>query len=419
MKIAYLCSDIDVQLHGHEGCSVHIREFTNALVDRGHDVFIICAWAGGTNPVEARARVYNLEPDGLDAAVWKSLEQEPLIQNHHLERDLRSVLWNYWLLTQGASILEREQPDFLYERYALFGWGGTQLGRRYSVPLILELNAPLCDQQAGYEKFTLTRTAADLEKDILPEADAVIALTGWLRDWAVSRGADPRRIHILPDGVSGRLFAEKPAGDAIRARHGLDGKRVVGFVGSFHWWHDIPALLAAFDVLHGEDPELRLLLVGDGETRKKLAQQVRRRGLEDAVTFAGKVPHAEVPQHLAAMDVAVVPYVGLKDFFFSPMKLFESMAAGCPTIATALGQIQEVVEHGKTGWLYPAGDAEKLGEGIAALLGDRRLAERIAGAGRRLVLENYTWDLVAGKVVEIAERLLDRGSRPRGAWQHE
>jgi glycosyltransferase involved in cell wall biosynthesis len=408
MKIAYVCSDIDVQLYGHEGCSVHIREFTNALVDAGHDVFIICAWAGDA-PVKMRARVHHLEPEGMDAAVWGSLEQESVIQEHHLERDLRSILWNYWLLTRGAEIIEREQPDFLYERHALFGWGSTQLSRRYGMPIILELNAPLCDQQNGYEKFTLTRTAAELERSVLSQADAVIALTAWLKDWAVSRGTDAGRVHILPDGVSERLFAERPAGESVRMRHGLNGKRVVGFVGSFHWWHDVGALLAAFEVLHKADAELRLLLVGDGETRNKLTQQVRKRGLQDAVIFTGKIPHEEVPRHLAAMDVAVVPYVSIESFFFSPMKLFECLAAGRPTVATALGQIQEVIEHGKTGWLYPAGDTQKLCQGIETLLGDEGLAGRIAEAGRHLALENYTWKLVAERVVEIARQLL--GSR--------
>src|SRR5262249_41594521 len=146
-----------------------------------------------------------------------------------------------------------------------------------------------------------------LERRILSEADAIIALTAWLKDWATASGTDPERIHILPDAVAERLFAERPRGESIRRRHGLEGKPVVGFVGSFHWWHDVEALLAAFEALHGTDPELRLLLVGDGETRKKLTRQVRKRGLQDAVIFTGKVPHEEVPQHLAAMDVVVVP----------------------------------------------------------------------------------------------------------------
>ena len=413
MKIAYLCSDIDVQVFGHEGCSVHIREFTNALAEEGHEVFILCAWAGEAR-VPTRARVLEIGPEGGDAALWSLLEAEPIIQEHHLARDLRSILWSYWLERKGAAILEEEKPDFIYERYALFGRGGLELGRRLGLPVILELNAPLCDQQAGYEKFTLMRTAAELEKVILEGADAVIALSGWLEDWAVARGSDPARIHLVPDGVSERVFAEIQDGSSIQARHGLEGKRVVGFVGSFHWWHDVSTLLSAFAELHREDPDLRLLLVGDGETRKKVVKQARAAGIEGAVVFAGKVPHEEVPRHIAAMDVTVVPYVPLEDFFFSPMKLFECMAAGRPTIAASLGQIAEVIEHGRNGWLYPAGDAARLAEGLRILLADRELAARIADAGRRRVLEAYTWRIAARKVVEIASGILAtrRGMEP-------
>jgi glycosyltransferase involved in cell wall biosynthesis len=405
VKIGYLCSDGDVQLYGHEGCSVHIREFTNALIENGHDVFIVCAWAGKRSRVETRARVYELQPTGLDAAVWASLQVEPVVQNHHLERDLRSILWNYWLLTGGFEIFEQERPDFLYERYGLFGWAGRELSRRLDLPWIVELNAPLCQQQAGYEKFVLTLTAERLERDLLALADAVIALTGWLKEWAVARGAAVDRIHVVPDGASRRLFGPAVSGDAVRARLGLSGMQVVGFVGSFHWWHDVGGLLDAFGRLLPSHPDLRLLLVGDGAERAPLAAKVERLGLGAAVVFAGRIPHQEVPEHLAAMDVAVVPYRKTDDFFFSPMKLFESMASGRPTIATDLGQIREIVKHGSTGWLYPAGDAALLAESIQTLLADGALAQRMGDAARREVLDRYTWEAVTAQVVEIARGL--------------
>ena len=152
MKIAYLCSDVDIQVLGHHGCSVHIREFTNALVDAGHDVFIICNWLGEARDIQTKARVYDLQPVGYNKAVWDSLYDDSMILNHFLDRDLWSILWNSWLQADGAATLAKEQPDFIYERYALFGSGGLELARRFDIPLILELNAPLCDQQEGYQK---------------------------------------------------------------------------------------------------------------------------------------------------------------------------------------------------------------------------------------------------------------------------
>lgn len=407
MKIGYLCSDVDVQLLGYEGCSVHIREFTNALFDNGHDVFIICNWLGDPARIQTKARVYQLKPQGQNKVLWETLAEDPAIINHFLDRDVGSILWNTWLQAEGAAIMEREKPDFIYERYALFGFGGLELARRLGIPLILELNAPLCDQQDGYQRFPLTHTARRLEPRIICQADAVVALTNWLADWAVELGADREKIHVLPDAVSYRLFGGNLDQHAVRHHLELGSMQVVGFVGGFHKWHDVSGLIDAFLQLYRANPERRLLLVGDGQARKTLEQKVRHLGLSEAVRFTGKIPHEEVPQYIAAMNVAVVPYQPIDDFFFSPMKLFEYMAVGCPTVAADLGQISEVIEHGRTGWLYPAGDNAKLAEGIAALLENRELASEMGKTARKHVLSHYTWEEVTRRVVRIAETLID------------
>ena len=409
MKIGYLCSDVDVQLLGHEGCSVHIREFTNALVEAGHDVFIICNWLGDFKENLPRARVYQLEPQGSNRVIWENLLEEAVVQNHFLDRDIGSVLWNTLLQIEGPTILERERPAFLYERYSLFGNAGTELSRRFGIPLILELNDPLCDQQYGYHKFTMTGLARKLERQVIREAEAIVALTSWLSDWAVGLGADRDRIHMLPNAVSRNLFGGEISDGAVRGRLDLDGLEVIGFVGGFHRWHDIAGLIDAFKELFEANPERRLLLVGDGEARKALKKKARKLGLADVVLFTGKVPHHEVAQHIAAMDIAVVPYKPIDDFFFSPMKMFECMAVGRPTVAADLGQISEVLEHGETGWLYPPGNNDMLVEGITALLEDRRLASRIGSTAREYVLNHHTWEKVTAEVVNIATGLI--GSR--------
>ena len=398
MKIAYICSDAEVQVLGHHGCSVHIREFTNALVDAGHDVFIVCNWLGESE-LSTKARVYQLNPSGKNKAAWDSLVDDPVVANHVLDRDLGSILWNTWLQIEGAAILEREKPDFIYERYALFGFGGLELRDRLGVPLILELNAPLCDQQVGYDKFPLIETARRLESQIICGADSVIALTQWLADWAAALGAQENRLHVLPDAVSHALFSRETSGQVVRRRYGLGESRVVGFVGSFHKWHDVPGLIDAFATVVAAEPSRRLLLVGDGHDRKKLERQVGRLDLAEAVVFTGKVPHEEVPSYLAAMDVSVVPYRPIENFFFSPMKLFESMAMGCATVAADLGQVSEVVRHQETGWLYPPGENDKLAKAIEALFENRALASDMGAASRQYVLTHHTWELVTSEVV--------------------
>jgi glycosyltransferase involved in cell wall biosynthesis len=315
------------------------------------------------------------------------------------------VLWNGWVSQEGAEILQRERPDVLYERYCMLGWAGTELSRRFGIPLIMEVNAPDSVYQIGYERFTLTATARAMEGTILRHADALVVLSKWLADWAAGLGVDPSRIHVIPDGVSEHLFAQDLSGEPVRRRYGLNGHRTVGFVGSFQPWHDLKGLVNAFSGLHARDGGLRLLLVGDGEKRKSIEKLVRDRNVSDAVIFTGKIPHEEVPAHIAAMDVAVIPYPALENFYFSPLKLFECMAVGRPTVAAALGQICEVVQHGRTGWLYPAGNNQKLAEGIDALLSEPMLAQAIGKAARDTVLSRHTWRAVTEEVLGIARVL--------------
>jgi len=418
MKIAYICSDVEVELFGHEGCSVHIREFTNSLIALGHDVIVLCAWPGHGYEAEARARVLNPTPRDLAAVARQQIEREPAVRKANLSRDLKSVFHNLWLENEGAQILERERPDFIYERYALFGWAGISLARRFGIPHLTELNAPLCDQQHGYEKFVFTRTARRMEGEILRASDAVIALSPWLKQWTISLGAEEPRVHLIPDAVSERVFSAKASGDTVRRKYHLDGKRTIGFVGSFQHWHDVPGLLRAFHRLHRKDKDLRLLLVGYGEESEACQRLSRDLKISDAVIFTGSVAHEKVPLYVAAMDVAAVPYRKMKQFFFSPLKLFEYMAVGKPAVAAALGQIAEIIEPGKDGLLYRPGDVTSLAEQIAKVLYDPGLASAMGAAAREKVLAHHTWRNVAEQVVGIAKSC-GAGDRAKAATRRK
>jgi glycosyltransferase involved in cell wall biosynthesis len=247
-----------------------------------------------------------------------------------------------------------------------------------------------------------------MEQEIFRAAPAVVAVSGRLKQWIVSLGADANRVHVIPNAVSEALFTEIVAGGEVRERHGLNGRPVVGFLGSFQPWHDVQGLLRAFARLHEQTPKLRLLLVGNGASRQQLERQAEQLGVEDDVIFAGNVPHELVPQYLASMDVVVAPYDGRVDLGFFPIKLFEYMAAGKATVAAAIGQIGDFIDHGRTGWLYAAGDDDQLAEGLARLLSAPDLRAAIGQAAREEVLANHTWNAAARRVVDVARTLIAR-----------
>src|SRR5439155_13653441 len=111
---------------------------------------------------------------------------------------------------------------------------------------VLEVNAPLTVEQEGYKMFALTETARQMERAIARTSDAVVSVSDWLRDYLIAEGVEADRVHVLPNGVAERLFGQIGSGEAVKAELGLAGKRVIGFVGTFHPWHDVNLLLDAF-----------------------------------------------------------------------------------------------------------------------------------------------------------------------------
>ena len=178
----------------------------------------------------------------------------------------------------------------------------------------------------------------------------------------------------------------------------------MGFVGTLKPWHGVEDLIEAFADLHRRDPHTRLVIVGDGPQRPKLMLKTAAHGIENAVDFRGAVALSEIPTMLASMDVAVAPYPPLENFYFSPLKLFEYMAAGRSIVAASIGQIRQLISDGTTGLLYPPGDTAALAASLDRLRADPGLRRRLGDEARRVVTRDHTWHSVIRRIFELAER---------------
>jgi glycosyltransferase involved in cell wall biosynthesis len=119
------------------------------------------------------------------------------------------------------------------------------------------------------------------------------------------------------------------------------------------------------------------------------------------------VTHDQVARYLSVMDVAVAPYPALEDFYYSPLKLYEYMAAGRAVVASRIGQVAEVVSDGLTGLLHEPGDCEGLAQCIRRLRCDGGLKRELGKNARTACLRN-TWSASAARVVDWVEPLLGR-----------
>jgi glycosyltransferase involved in cell wall biosynthesis len=247
--------------------------------------------------------------------------------------------------------------------------------------------------------------ATTLESCIFRLASDVIIPSAELRPYLIRRGVQPSRLRVIPNAADPERFPNRPARSNRR-------EFVVGFLGSLKPWHGLENLVRAFRRLHRRFDGYRLLIAGDGPLRAPLQKELRAHGLSSATRFRGEVSRADVADVLAEMDVAVAPYPRLAGFYFSPLKVYEYMAAGLPIVASDIGQISAVLTHGKTALLHRPGAVAPMVQSIEQLRRDPALATRLAGNARRLLRRRFTWGRNAERVVSMIER---RRTQLRGA----
>ena len=415
MKILYLCADQGVDLSGVKGASIHVRSFGKALAGLGHEVTVVGTKVSSPESFQAATHVAVIH---APLAPWNKRLNRAIKAGSELlgygpgrGRDLIRAFHNSEFFRVADDCARRLSPSFLYERYSLCATAGERLARKYSIPLVLEVNSPLTYEEQKYRDGSVfSSLARRAERRIWQRADLLVAVSEALRSHFEEAGVASKKIRILPNAVEPGLFRADQDGASVRGRLKLEGQFVIGFLGSFKAWHGVELLLRAFARLRAEDASSHLLLVGDGPMRPALEEEARRAGLEHAVTLVGSVPHEEVPSYLHAMDVAVAPYPPLKDFYYSPLKLYEYMAAGRAIVASRIGQVGEVLSDGITGMLCEPGDAQALIGCIRRLQHNEGLRNEL-GRNARMACAKNTWRQSAEQVIAWVEPLLRHETR--------
>jgi len=290
------------------------------------------------------------------------------------------------------------RPDILHAHSpALCGLAARRVARKLGIPLTYEIRAFWEDAAVGNGtgrenslKYRLTRS---LENRVVSSADAVVTICEGLRGDLVSRGVDPGKIAIVPNGVDLALFGKPLPRDAeLAAGLGIGSGPVIGFIGSFYDYEGLDDLVAAMPAIVAAQPEARLLLVGGGPVEAVLKAQVEASPVRDAIRFAGRVPHGEVDRYYSLCDVMAYPRKAIRlTELVTPLKPLEAMAQGKLVAASDVGGHRELVTHGKTGALFPPDDPAGCAAILTDLLADRAGWEAYREAGRAHVAQGHDW----------------------------
>lgn len=386
MRIVYVCADRGIPVYGDKGASVHIQEMVRAFIRLDHEVKIVCAKVGNRNKVT----------DSLDVVAVAPTGESP--QNRE-EKELEAIKIGDAIVDHLHSLYQHWPFDFIYERYSLWSSAGCRSGTALRIPTIVEVNAPLIEEQLAYRQLALEAKARDIEKEVYRSASALASVSRQMTEYLINNGASAERIHTVGNAVNTEAFTPKVNAATIEGIE--DNHFVVGFSGSLKMWHGIDILLKAFQKFHGKVPNSRLLIVGDGPKRGWAEGFVAGAGLTDAVIFSGWIPHQLLPGYIARMDIATAPYPASDTHYFSPLKLYEYLAVGRPIVASRIGQTAELLADSKKALLIEPGNVEALTVALLDLQRDPVLASSLAQAAAEEGAR-HDWSDNARHIIEIA-----------------
>ena len=340
-------------------------------------------------------------------------------RNVRMLKDVRLI----WRLYRDIMRLARERAVDLIHAHspALCGAAGWLAARRLRRPFVYEVRAlwedTAVDQGKTTEQSLRYRGTRALETFVLRRADRVVVICEGLKREVVRRGLPASKIVVVPNGVDTRRFAPRGKQREVLDRYGLNGHKVIGFVGTFFAFEGLTTLLRAAPLIRARAPHATVLIAGGGQEEAVLRREIDAQQLSSIVRLIGRVPHEDVEGLYSIMDVLVYPRVSSRiTEMVTPLKPLEAMAMGNVVVASDVGGLRELVRHDATGLLFRAGDPEGLAAACLRALDDEALAARLGRQARAYVDAERRWERFCDRYVQLYAEMgsdpLYRGSDP-------
>jgi PEP-CTERM/exosortase A-associated glycosyltransferase len=290
------------------------------------------------------------------------------------------------------------------------------------LPVVYEIRAFWEDAAAAHGTYSRLswkyKLVQSLETWVCRKSDHVVVLCNGLREELIKRGMPSPKLTVVANGVNLADFHVCPPSpaDDLMTTWKLDGKTIIGFIGSFYRYEGLDLLIDAVARLTASRSDLVLVLIGGGEMEMELKAQVQRLRLEEHVVIPGRLPHARIAQVYALMDVLAYPrYSTRLTELVTPLKPLEAMAMGKALVGSDIGGHRELIRHGHTGWLFPAGNVAALATALARLLDDHALRQTLGRQGAKWVRQQRPWDVTTAVYADIYARVLEKARSTDGA----
>jgi glycosyltransferase involved in cell wall biosynthesis len=312
-------------------------------------------------------------------------------------KDFNLLRFDKYAQAQLQEVVDREKPDMIYERGYYLMTSGLKVAKQANLKHAIEINAPYPEEKIYMEGKSLYLNAGKkAEKQQAQKTNLVVVVSSALKEYLVKQtDIDPSKILVTPNAVDPNKFQDI---DRVSSRAQLGYRptdTVVGFVGSVFPYHGVDHLLRAFLALRANDPDLRLLIVGDGETLPAIRLTAKASAYSSDITFTGNVNYDQVREYMSAMDMGIMPK---SNWYGSPVKIFEYAMMNLAVIAPDNVPCRDVMVNKENGLLI----SEEIGDlkgAIALLAKDGELRSKLALAFHKQTLESHTWQSVSDSIL--------------------
>jgi len=285
----------------------------------------------------------------------------------------RGDVWGFaWRLLR---VLQQERPAVLVcLSYRLPGWVGRFLAWGLGVPLVIyELHGVERPDERDLDWF---------DRHIFDRiTHHMIAIGAEFKQNLLRDGVAAQKITVIPNGVDTARFAPLPDKSVLGLAAGVP---VIGCMTKMRPKKNLPLLVDAFAIVQRALPQARLVIVGDGAERPTLVAHIQRLGLGESVQLLGL--RRDVPELMNAFDVVALSSTTEA----APLAILEAGACGVPVVATAVGELPDMVIEGITGFLVPSGDSAALAARLLEVLQDPALRQKMGQAARQHIAQNFS-----------------------------
>lgn len=401
MKILHV---LDHSIPLHSGYTFRTKNLLTGQSNLGWETFHI------TSPKHNAVQNSNLNYEDVDGLRF--------YRSDVLSKKLQSVpIVGQWAAVKGLqkrldALVDEIKPDIIHAHSpSLNAIASFPIGEKYSTPVVYEIRAfwedAAVDHGTHAENGLRYKLSRRLETNAIKKASAVFTICEGLKNDIIARGINDTKVTVIPNSINLEEFKLEKQNSALTKKLNLENKTVLSFIGSYYAYEGLELLIKALPELLAYQEDIRLLLVGGGNEEGALKQLVSQLGLNDNVTFVGRVSNNEVPYYYQLSDICVYPRhkMRLTDLV-TPLKPLEAMASKSIVVASDVGGHKELIEDGVTGLFFKAGDHHDLAKVLKNTLNQRDSWRSIIEQAYQYVTQERTWENSVQRYINVYKGLL-------------